>query len=157
MSRTLIVNNIPFEYPEQGEQQPWGEAATNWADEVTKVLAFLKGPYDVLENSQVVNYNQTTPLLIDKLFFDSCKVRTFKILGNITRTSNSVSVYETFELTGTYQDAQGWVLQKESMSNASVVFSVDLSGQVFYVSSPVGDSGTHSGLLKFKAIALSQI
>lgn len=156
MSRTLVVNNIPFEYPEQGEEQPWGESATNWAEEVTKVIAFLKGPYDVLENSQEVNYNQTTPLLIDRLFFDACEVRSFKVFGSITRTSTTVSAYETFELTGTYRDAQGWVLQKESLSNANVVFSIDASGQLFYVSNPVGDSGSHVGLLKFKATALSQ-
>jgi len=31
MSIVLTVNNTPFEYPEQGEQAPWGEAATGWA------------------------------------------------------------------------------------------------------------------------------
>jgi len=60
LSVTLVVNNIPFDYPEQGEPAPWGEAATGWATEVTKVLNSVSGPSDILESSSTILNNQTT-------------------------------------------------------------------------------------------------
>lgn len=158
MAVTLIVNNVPFDYPEQGEQQPWGESATNWASEVTKVLASLKGSSDILETAAAININQTTPDSIQGLFFDSLTVRSFVVTGNITRTTSTEQKYEEFELRGLYQGPTlGWALQQESLSNSGVTFSISSSGQVQYVSTTVsGDPLTYSGLIKFKAVALSQ-
>lgn len=158
MAVTLIVNNVPFDYPEQGEQQPWGESATNWASEVTKVLASLKGSSDILETAAAININQTTPDSIQGLFFDSLTVRSFVVTGNITRTTSTAQKYEEFELRGLYQGPTlGWALQQESLSNSGVTFSISSSGQVQYVSTTVsGDPLTYSGLIKFKAVALSQ-
>ena len=51
MAVTLTINNTPFEYPEPGDQAPWGEAATDWAVEVTRVLNSLSGPSDILETT----------------------------------------------------------------------------------------------------------
>jgi hypothetical protein len=79
MSVTLIVNNTPFEYPEQGEQQPWGESATNWAIEVTDVLSSLSGSSDILETSASILNNQTTKANILGLFFDINTVRSFVV------------------------------------------------------------------------------
>jgi hypothetical protein len=158
MAVTLIVNNVPFDYPEQGEQQPWGESATNWASEVTKVLASLKSSSDILETAAAININQTTPDSIQGLFFDSLTVRSFIVTGNITRTTSTAQKYEEFELRGLYQGPTlGWALQQESLSNSGVTFSISSSGQVQYVSTTVsGDPLTYSGLIKFKAVALSQ-
>jgi hypothetical protein len=156
MAVTLIVNNVPFDYPEQGEQQPWGESATNWASEVTKVLASLKSSSDILETSAAINNNQSTQESIQGLFFDSLTVRSFIINGNITRTTDAVQQYEEFQLRGLYRGpVLGWTLQQESLSNSGVVFSITSSGQLQYTSTSISGVN-YSGVIKFKAIAIAQ-
>jgi hypothetical protein len=158
MSVTLIVNNVPFEYPEHGEQQPWGESATNWAKEVTKVLASIKGPYDLAETPALINSVQLTSESIQGMFFDSLNVRSFVVTGNITRTTDSEQRYEEFELRGLYKGSTtGWVLQQESIGNSGVTFSINSSGQVQYVATVLsGNQATYSGLIKFRGIGIAQ-
>jgi len=158
MAVTLIVNNVPFEYPEQGEQQPWGESATNWAVEVTKVLASIRGPYDLLETSALINSNQPTLESIQGMFFDSLNVRSFKVTGNITRSTNLEQRYEEFELTGLYKGPSiGWVLQQEGFGNSGVTFQINSSGQVQYTATELlGNQATYSGIIKFRGIGIAQ-
>lgn len=158
MSITLIVNNVPFEYPEQGEQQPWGESATNWASEVTKVLNSLKGSYDILETSTTINNNQTSDQSVQGMFFDPSVVRSFSINGSISRVIDSVETTESFKLNGLYRGTSaGWALQQESLGNSGVSFSITSGGQVQYTSSYLlGNQITYTGILKFRGISLSQ-
>lgn len=158
MSVTLIVNNVPFEYPEQGEQQPWGESATNWAVEVTKVLASIRGPYDLAETPALINSVQVTPESIQGMFFDSINVRSFVVTGNIVRTTDLEQRYEEFQLTGLYKGASlGWVLQQESLGSSGVTFSINSSGQVQYIATALsGNQATYSGLIKFRGIGIAQ-
>jgi hypothetical protein len=153
MSVTLVVNNTPFEYPEQGEQQPWGEAATGWAAEVTKVLASVNGPADVLETSATIANNVTTPTDIAGFFFDATQVRSFAVRGNVYRTHSSSEKSEEFLLVGLYQGGSGWIFQQEGIGDAGISFSITPAGQVQYTSSNL--AGTpYSGLIKFRGVGL---
>jgi hypothetical protein len=158
MAVTLIVNNVPFEYPEQGEQQPWGESATNWAAEVTKVLASIRGPYDLLETAALINAEQLSQESIQGMFFDSVNVRSFIVSGNITRTTDTEQRYEEFQLTGLYQGTTvGWRLQQEGFGNSKVTFSITPSGQIQYTATALsGNQATYSGIIKFRGIGIAQ-
>jgi hypothetical protein len=161
MSKTFIVNNIPFEYPEQGEQQPWGESATAWAEEVTRVLNSVKGPADLLETRSDVANNVTIFQNVTDCFFDSNSVRSFNLSGNVYRKIGTVGVdlvelYEQFELNGVYTGSLGWRLQQESQGNAGVTFQITPTGQIQYKSSNVtGDPLTYEGILKYKGVGIS--
>lgn len=159
MSVTLIVNNVPFEYPEQGEQQPWGESATNWANEVTKVLSSIKGPNDLSETAASVNAQQVGAETVQGMFFDSTVVRSFVVTGNITRTTDLEKKYEEFQLTGLYNDDIGdWTLQQESLGNAGVTFSITTSGQIQYTAIALaGNQATYSGLIKFRGAGIAKV
>ena len=159
MAVTLIVNNVPIDYPEQGEQQPWGESATNWAVEVTKVLSSLRGPYDIAETTAIINSLQETEESIQGLFFNSNTVRMFTVTGNIVRTTDLEEKYEQYTLTGIYRGPTlGWILQQESIGDDSLVsFSINSSGQIQYTSSELsGNQATYSGLITFRAIGIAQ-
>lgn len=158
MAITLIVNNVPFEYPEQGEQQPWGESATNWAIEVTKVLSSIKGPYDLAETAALINSVQSTSESVQGMFFDSLNVRSFVVTGNITRTTDLDQKYEEFKLTGLYRGSTlGWALQQESLGNSGVTFSINSSGQIQYTAVALsGNQSTYTGLIKFRGIGIAQ-
>lgn len=153
MSVTLVVNNIPFDYPEQGEPAPWGEAATGWATEVTRVLSSVSGPSDILESSSSVLNNQTVFQNIPGLFFDTALVRSFIVNGNVYRTYNiSQEVSESFTITGLNQGGAGWLLQIEGIGDAGMIFNIDSSGQIQYKSSNL--SNYISGLIKFRGIGI---
>ena len=153
MSITLVVNNIPFEYPEQGEQQPWGEGATGWAAEVTNVLASVKGPADILESFFDLSNNQTTFSDIPGFSFDSTTVRSFTIYGNIYRVYNSgaSNVSEEYTLTGLNTGAD-WVIQQEGFGESGIVFDITSAGQVQYKSSNL--TNHISSKIKFRGTAV---
>lgn len=153
MSITLTVNNIPFEYPTQGSQPPWGDEASGWAEEVTKVLNSLKGSSDILETGANIANNITSPSDITDLKFDATGVRSFAVRGNITRTYDSNSKYEEFVLVG-LRTATGWSLQQDGIGNTGVTFSITSAGQVQYISSNLPFSSSYSGLIKFRGIGI---
>lgn len=153
MAITLTINNISFDYPEQGEPAPWGEAATGWATEVTKVLNSVSGPSDILESSSAILNNQTTFQNIPGLFFDTALVRSFIVNGNVYRTyDTSQEVSESFTLTGLNQGGAGWLLQVEGIGDAGITFNLDASGQIQYKSSNL--TNYISGLIKFRGVGI---
>ena len=152
MAVTLIVNNTPFEYPEQGEQQPWGEPATNWAIEVTDVLSSLKGSADILETSASVLNNQATPINIIGLYFDINTVRSFVVQGNISRPYGSGSQKnEQFTIVG-INNGSDFDIQQDGIGDAEVDISILPNGQLQYTSTNLSSGLT--GILKFRGIGI---
>jgi hypothetical protein len=145
MAITLIVNNTPFDYPENGEPAGWGEAATGWAQEVTTVLNSAVGPNDLLETSSIINDNQLTFADIDSFFFDATVVGSFVVNGNITRGS----LYEEFQLRG-LNTGSSWTWTQEGQGEAGLTFNITNAGQVQYKSTNAGVSGK----IRFKGIAI---
>lgn len=144
MAIQLTVNNIPFDYPEQGEQQPWGEAASGWATEVTNVLQTLKGSSDLLE-TQVSIYPNKTKESILNFFFDPIVVRSFSVRGFIY-ISDSIS--ESFLIEG-FNKGSYWDYTIEGFGDSNIKLEVENSGQVVYTSGAFSGSGK----IKFKGTA----
>ena len=153
MAVTLIVNNQPFEYPTQGTQAPWGESATAWAEEVTKVLNTLKGVSDLLETAASISNNATTPKDITGFQFDPGTVKSFSVNGSVTRVYDSNQIEEQFVLTG-LKTATGWKIQQDGIGDAGITLSITAAGQVQYTSTNLSFSTTYSGLMKFRGIAI---
>lgn len=153
MAVTLVVNNIPFDYPEQGEQAPWGEAATGWAQEVTNVLSSLNGPYDILETSATILNNQSSYASVTGFFFDAANVRSFEVTGSIYRTNGTVAQdkIENFKISG-LNLGSSWSFTHEGFGDAGVIFDMDPTGQMKYTSDNL--AGQTSGLIKFKGFAV---
>jgi hypothetical protein len=150
MSIVLTVNNTPFEYPEQGEQAPWGEAATGWAKEVTDVLAAISGPSDILESSATIQNYQTVAQPIAGLVFDPITVRSFTVTGNIYRQSGLVIKVEEFTIKG-LNNGTSWQFQQDGFGSSGVELSIDNTGQVYYISDNFAGS---TGLIKFRGIGV---
>ena len=171
MSKTLVVNSIPFEYPEQGEQQPWGESATAWASEVTDLLNFVVGTFDKLESAVEIKEVQSISADISGLVFPSASVRSFVLTGSVSRKYTTAtlpagspapfSIAEQFTLTGIFDDSSAtWTIQKESVGESFVSFDINSSGQISYQSQnlttlySLTSTAGYSGLLKYKASTL---
>ncbi len=158
MPKTLIVNNTPYDYPTAGDEPGWGGEATGWATEVTNVLNNLLGPNDILETSFSIANNQSTVADVTGLAFNAGSVRSAVVEYSVYRISDSSpgGNTETGEMHIVYDNSVGWLIGIGGVvGNAGVQFTITSAGQLQYTSTDVG-SLNYSGVMKFKAKALSQ-
>lgn len=161
MPQTLIVNNIPFEYPVAGDEPGWGQPASDWAAEVTDVLSDLLGSNDITQTSFNIQNNISVFTDISSLSFNTGQVRSAIIQYSIYRTStaNPSGQAESGIIAIVYDNAapvnQKWSVTQTANGNAGVLFNVTDSGQFQYKSTDINSTG-YSGLMKFRAQTLLQ-
>lgn len=158
MSKQLIVNNTPYDYPTAGDEPGWGGQATGWAEGVTEVLSNLLGPNDILETSFNIANNQTTAADVTGLVFNAGSVRSAVVEYAVYRISdvNPSGNAETGEMHVLYDNNVGWSLGIGGVvGNSGLVFSITPAGQIQYTSTDI-DPTNYVGLIKFKARALQQ-
>jgi hypothetical protein len=163
MPITLVVNNLPFEYPVSGDSPGWGQSATDWAQQVTIALANLQGLTDIPEKTFTISNGVGSPTNIAGLSFNTGLVRAAVINYSVYRTSTvglvTTDYAESGEMTIVYQNlaAPGtkWnVVQGPVVGSAGVSFSVTDAGQFQYTSSTL--AGTTTGVIHFRAKSLGQ-
>lgn len=158
MSKTLIIDNTPYQYPTAGDEPGWGQGATGWAEAVTEVLNDLVGPNDILETAFSIANNQTSFVNITGLTFNGASVRAADITYSIFRVSstNLSGHTETGTIQLIYDNNIGWSInQGNILGNAGVLFDVTSLGQVQYKSSDIG-ALSYVGTIKFRAKCLAQ-
>jgi hypothetical protein len=106
MSKTLILRDEIFEYPDTGDIN-YGEEATGWAEEATDILGEVSGPGDIptTEVSLVGTDNGThIEGIITNLVFDTSFVQSMQITGFLTRTYTDATPteVEAFTIEGAY-------------------------------------------------------
>lgn len=161
MSITLVVNNIPFEYPSAGTAPGWGQPATDWASEVTEVLGELSGPNDIIQTTFSIQNNISVFTNIASLTFNTGQVRGATINYTIYRTStaNPSGFSEGGTIQIVYDNAAG-VNDKWSMTvfgitgNSGVTFNLTDAGQFQYKSTDINSTG-YSGVMTFRAKSLT--
>jgi hypothetical protein len=157
MSVELIVNNIPYLYPSDGQPPGWGEQATEWAQGVTDVLNDLLAPNDILETSFTIQNNIAVATNIAGLQFNTAQVRSATIHYSIYRTStlnpSGKAESGTMEITFDNAGSSGnkWALTVYGTTgNSGVNFSITDLGQFQYTSTDI-DSAGYSGTMRFQA------
>lgn len=162
MPVTLIINQIPFEYPIPGDSPGWGQGATDWSKEVTIVLNDLLGPNDITETTFPIANNVTAFGNIAGLLFNTGQVRGATIFYTIYRTStaNPSGHAESGTLNIVYDNAASagskWSLVGFNQNgNSGVTFTITDAGQFQYKSSDINSVG-YSGVMHFKATTLGQ-
>lgn len=158
MPKTLIINSTPFDYPTSGDAPGWGNDATGWAEEVTKVLNNLVGPDDILETSFNIANDQSTDANVTGLVFNAGSVRSAVIQYAIYRISDSnpSGFAETGEMHLVYDNNDGWNLGLGGIvGNSGVTFTITPAGQIQYQSNDIG-SVSYTGVMKFTAKSLQQ-
>lgn len=158
MSKTLIVNNTPFEYPTKGDEPGWGGPATDWASEVTDVLSNLLGPDDILETPFNIANGQAVPADITALIFNAGSMRSSVVNYSVFRSStvNPSGNTETGEIVVSYDNNEGFSIGIGNIvGNSGVNFSILPSGQIQYTSTDI-DPLNYIGVLKFRAKSLQQ-
>lgn len=158
MSKTLIVDNTPYNYPTSGDEPGWGNDATGWAEAVTAVLNDLVGPNDILETAFNVANNQTSFTNVTGLVFNAASVRSADITYSLFRvsTASPSGHTETGTIQLAYDNNLGWSInQGNILGDAGVLFDVTAGGQIQYKSTDIG-ALNYIGTMKFRAKTLQQ-
>lgn len=158
MAKTLTINNIPFEYPDKGDEPGWGGDATSWAEEVTRSLTDLIGPDDILQTAFDVANNQATLADVTGLAFNAASVRSSVITYSVYRVSDSSPSgnTETGIMHLVYDNNAGWALGiADVVGNSGVNFDITGTGQIQYTSTDIGNLN-YQGVMKFSARSLQQ-
>jgi hypothetical protein len=161
MPVTLIVNNIPIEYPIPGDSPGWGPGATDWATQVTAALNNLQGLTDIPQKTFTINNNISTFTNITGLNFNTGLVRAGFIEYSVYRTSTSdpsgkaeagymLVVYDNLAGAGSKWQVVGGLIP----GNSEVTFTITDAGQFQYKSSDLGTG--HVGNMHFRARTLNQ-
>lgn len=161
MPVTLTVNNIPFEYPVAGDSPGWGQAATDWATQVTIALNDLQGLTDIPQKTFTIQNNITSYTDVAGLTFNTGLVRAAFIDYSVyrTSTSNPSGVSEAGQMIIVYDNlaAPGskWLqIQGPKVGTSGVTFTITDAGQFQYKSDNLGAG--HSGNMHFRAKTLNQ-
>lgn len=151
MSKTVILNNIPFQIPENSEDPGWGSSATDYLIEIANVLNSIQGPGDILETEVSIPDGNVSDDVLG-LIFDSNTVKSAIIEYNITNNGNVNDRVETGTITLVRDDNDSeWQLVQETDGEALVTFNINnITGQVTYNSTDIG----FAKVLKFKARTL---
>lgn len=136
MSRNLTVNGTTFPYPDPGDEPGWGQPASDWAEEVTKVLNDLQGIDDIPETTANIANNIVVPLNVPGLIFNPTTVRSAIIDYSIYRTSGQTFLpanvntgTEVITITGhTLVNGQGVMFSTTGTMPSGIVI-----GTVYYV------------------------
>lgn len=160
MSKTLIVNNQPFQYPQDGEDPGWGEGASDWATAVTDALSSIVNPNDIPTTEFSIANNTIAPQNVVGLVFNTSTVRSATIQYFIYRVTNTNT--SGFAETGTMNiiydtnasSGQKWLVSQSTSGNSGVVLDITDAGQFTYTSSNITGTG-YSGTMKFKAQTIS--
>jgi hypothetical protein len=153
MAITLTINNIPYVFPEQGDAQPWGQDATEWATAVTNALNTFLATGDVLTASTTLLNNQASALGITGLSFDPSILQGFSLEYSIYRSDTVFSAAETGTIKGAYNAlTSAWEYSQfgTNIENTGVILSIDSSGQIKYTSTNL-TGGTHTCKIVFYA------
>lgn len=166
MAVTLTINNIPYSFPDQGANPPWGTNVTTWATAITNFVTGFVSVGDILQTTfALTNAAPATNVL--GFTFDSTTVRSFNADYSIYRVikdnTNAITQEYVEEglISGAYKNGtNSWEFTQQGLSirSTGVTLSITASGQIQYTSTditpPVG--GSQSIKMGFRARTTAQ-
>jgi hypothetical protein len=146
--------------PFAANQSMGGFKLTNLADPVAltdavnlqTLNASLGSTNDIREKSFAIYDDEIIPIPITDFKFENATSRSFDALVSV-RVQASSNLSETFEIRGIQKDSDWYISISSEGDYSKVIFSIDSSGQMYYVSGTY--AGFIDGVLKFRAITTS--
>lgn len=153
MSKSLVINNETYTFPDNRDSAGWGTDVTAWSVAVTDTLNRIIPSGDIISSSALIN-NGASATPITDLFFDPTLVRGIIIEFTIYRVTTGAGAQEKVE-TGTayisYKPvAATFDFSVVGSSGSGVTLSIDNTGQVKYTSDSMTGS-SYSGKINFRA------
>lgn len=155
--KTIQIGDNIFELPLTGSNPSWGENLSEIIEALADSSQLIQGPNDVLLSSANILNNQTSPVNLGNLAFNTANVLAVEVDYFVVRTfdigSGVQSVTENGKLTANY-DGANWKLSQISTGQVGVEFLITPQGQVRYLSSDL--AGHINGTARFRAKTIDE-
>lgn len=160
MPVTVIVNNTPIAYPDDGDEPGWGGQATLFATEVAEVLNNIQGTDDIPETTFNIANNNPSPMDIVGFIFNPATVRSAVLNYSIYRTTDAAELAEKGSLEIVYKNGgpatEKWTIGRVFFGDdAGVEITMTDAGQGQYTSSSIAGNN-YSGQIVFEATVTQQ-
>lgn len=153
MAVTVTIKGRLFEIP-QRKERAWGDQVTNWAVAISNAVNDLTVVGDIKLVSVSVNNNQTTPINVPNLRFDTVQTRHAIISYSVYRVKGSDELSQAGQMYVTYKNNSGtWEIIDNTVGDAGIVFTITPAGQVQYTTTDLTDAGTYVGKMSFRGMA----
>ncbi len=154
MSIPLTINGLTFNFPTSQQDPDWSANVSDWAKEVTDAINSVVGTGD-LPVTEFNLDNSNTMVDVTGLNFDTALIQAATVYYTISRSTNSVSVYEEGILHLLYTPSDGtWKCYREFTEDAQVLFQITGTGQAQIQCATLAGS-SYAGKLTFRAQALT--
>lgn len=153
----VIISGTEYQLPVQGDSPPWGDNLDSIIQAMIASLATLNGTGDILNTSFTLVNNQTSPVNVVGLSFDTSTIRSAEVSYSIYRSSNTPNEFsECGTLLLTYKSTAGtWEIAQIDVGSSGVIFTITNAGQIQYTTTDIGN-GSYVGKLVFRAKAFTQ-
>lgn len=149
----LTIAGTPYNYPDEGTEPGWGSDATDWAQAVTDVINTLVAPGDILQTTFTLQDNTATPTIVSGLRFDPTVVRAANITYSVNRNGQNQAGLLLLNYNQSGATGSKWVItEANKIGDVGVTFSIDDTGQVYYLSTSTG----FTAAITFAAKTLNQ-
>lgn len=159
MPKTLIVGNEEFEFPLEGESPGYGSEVTDWAEAVTNALSTVQKPNDILTTTAPIN-NLGTLTNIPGFSFPVSEVISIDCKYFVKREvvgGPNAGIYVEIGYIEGYFDGINWGISIRTTGDARVLLSINPSGQIQYVATPITGGTSHIGSITFEAKVINNI
>ena len=161
MSISITIAGTTIDVPNTSENPNWGPAMVLFFRAVESAFSSAIGPYDIPPQVMSIDgtstYNPTSSTQnVTGLSFSISTVRAAFCEYSVYRDADGATgVAEAGKLILVYNtETASWDLSQDKLGDASIIFSVDATGQVQFTTTAVGTTN-HLGKISFKATALS--
>lgn len=154
----ITISGTPINFPDTGNSPVWSDAVIQFAQTVAQVLNGIAGPFDI--NPQVYNMvaNLNTNVDIPGLQFPVSNVRSANIRYDVSRSTNSTSVYEAGNILIDYNPlnptGNKWAISQDLVGDAQITFAISDTGQFSFSTTTIAGSN-HVGQISFAATTLT--
>jgi hypothetical protein len=156
--KTLIVNGVPYSFPEQGETPTWGKEVTDWATAITDTISGLASSYDLLNQVFLLQNTSTSLIDITNFALDSALVQGAIIDYSIRRTTDSQGAFEAGTMYLSYNSFdpinQKWTISRTYGGDSRCTFYMTDAGQMQIAINDILAGSNFSGRLRYTVRAL---
>lgn len=155
---TIIIAGTPINFPDTGNSPVWSDAVIQFAQTVAQTLNGIVGPFDIEPQIYNMVANLNTNVAISNLQFPVSNVRSANIRYDVSRSTNSTSVYEAGNILIDYNPnnpiGNKWSISQDFIGNADITFAITDTGQFTFTTTTISGSN-HVGQIAFAATTLT--
>lgn len=160
----ITIKGTVINFPDSGSSPNWSPAVIQAVEALADAVNTIAGTFDISPQVQNIDQNNSSVnITINNLSFPVVDVRSAVIYYTVHRVTQDsgppdgqdVSEEGTLEIL--YNESnpitEKWSMVRSGQGDANISFSITDLGQVQFTTTSIG-TGTHTGIISFRALAI---